>query len=344
MIVLLALGCQEPFGTDRHDLSGFRVAAVTVDPPAAVAGDVVTARAAVIVDGRLWADVRPTLRWHWVEATRAAVTALGPNDPADAEGPAPSLTVPDDRRRLALVATTDGAVYRAYLDLPEQAAAIPLAGVDVGTVDLAIDTVTAEALAPDARAALAATAADAVPPGRFGRFTARTGEATPFLRWMSTAGGRFFELDRTTADWAAGDVTLDDEDVIVGDPLPAGPHALLALAIGDDGATAFTVRDFGVGDAPVGLRTAGDRWLTAAAPVAAGWTAVTLVADDAAPTGLGATDPEPVDPGTLPEQDPYGVEALGCVGVDGPFDPSWLADHRCARNDVVGARVVLEAR
>lgn len=344
MLVLLALGCQEPFGTDRHDLEGFRIAAVAVSPPAAAPGDVVVPHAVVITDDHPWSDVRPTLRWHWVDTTRDAVATLGPATPADAEGPAPTLVVPDDRRRLAVVATHGAAVYRAFLDLPAAAEPIALDGVDLGALDLAVDTVTAEALTPDARAALAATPTDVIPRGGFGRFTARTGDATPFLRWMSTAGGRFFELDRTNADWAAGDITVDDEDVIVGDALPDGAHTLLALAIGDDGASAFALRDFAVGEAPAALRTPSDRWMTAAAPVSAGWWSVALAADDASPTGLAVVDPVAIDPGTLPEVDPYGVEALGCVGVSGPFDPSWLADLRCARRDVVGARVIVEAR
>ena len=82
------------------------------------------------------------------------------------------------------------------------------------------------------------------------------------------------------------------------------------------------------------------RWL--ASPIA-GPVRATLVADDAAPTGIGLQDPVAVDPTELPDVDPYGTEALPCTSaVSGPFDPSWLVDQRCSRAQIVGATVVIE--
>jgi len=71
-----------------------------------------------------------------------------------------------------------------------------------------------------------------------------------------------------------------------------------------------------------------------------GWVEARLVADDLAPSGLRLTDPISLD--ALPSPDP--AEVLDCQGVDGPFDPDWLATGQCLRADLDGARVVLELR
>ena len=49
MILFLLLACQAPFGADRQDLTGFRVAALSA--PAAAAGDPLTPEVAVVVEG-----------------------------------------------------------------------------------------------------------------------------------------------------------------------------------------------------------------------------------------------------------------------------------------------------
>ena len=60
-IVLLALvGCQAPFGSDRHRLEGFRIAGVqltTVDATSLQAAPL------LVVEGRLWSDAPTDLAW-----------------------------------------------------------------------------------------------------------------------------------------------------------------------------------------------------------------------------------------------------------------------------------------
>ena len=86
--------CQEPFGTDRHDLVGFRIAAVGVSP--ALDGETVRPRAAMIVDDRPWSEVPVEFTWFWVDDPDDVPT-LDPLSVADAVGPEPELVVPEDR-------------------------------------------------------------------------------------------------------------------------------------------------------------------------------------------------------------------------------------------------------
>jgi hypothetical protein len=339
-LILVWFACQQPFGTNRHDLAGFRVAAVTAEPAGGPLGAPLTASAAVVVDGQLWSDAPVRLSWYWTEATDAAVLAA--SGPPDAEGPAPSLVKASDR--LVLVAEHDGDEYRAFLDLPETPLPAPaLNGVDVLDLGLAYADVPAVDYAVDTRLTWEGAPADAVPSGGLARLEARLGVPdAPFLRWMSTGGGTFFELDPLTADWAAGDVVVDDEDLTVGDPVASGGFTVLALGLGDAGNHAFVTRDVFVGDVPTGLFTTSDRFLPAPEAYSATLVRGTLVADGG-PSGLALVDTAPVDAAALPPDDPYGTASL-CGSWNRPFDPSWLVSQRCTRADVIGHTVVVEAR
>lgn len=320
-IALLALlACQEPFGTDRHDLEGFRIAALSVRPE----GDALVPSPALVVEGRPWSDAPVDLRWYWLDAPDALAGEL----PAPAAtGPAPRLT---PGRVLGLVATAaDGAERRAFLELGEALGAeepivtweaLPLRAAEITAADLTLE----------ARAEVAPQSGP-VPPGGFARLT--LSPEAPRARWMAT-DGTFFELDAVTADWAAARLRLDDDEIVAREPLEPGLVTVLGLALGE--APAWTAIDLPVGDPGPGAWVGG-RFLPAEEPVR-GEVLATLVADDRSPTGLRLAEVAPLDGAA------WGTTALPCAGpVDGPFDPTWLFDGRCARADVVGARVGLRA-
>ncbi|MEZ4240867.1 MAG: hypothetical protein R3F59_32865 [Myxococcota bacterium] len=345
MWTLFALAaCQEPFGTDRHDLTGFRIAAVAL--PAAAPGDPVRPRAALIVDGRPWSETAVDLRWTWL-ADPDALATLDPDAPADGVGPAPVLTLPADRPILGLVARQGARVARAYAAIPPPAEPLPpLPPPEIAALPLTVGEVTAEQLQRDARLDL--TGADGpVAPGGFARFTAPA-EGDPLVRWMATAG-TFFELDRQRTDWAAGDLWLDgdeiDDETVPREDLPPGWVTVLALALGDGGEgsdreapsqTTFAARDLAVGlPDPVGVWVAGRFLPSDAPPPAAEQLRGTLQADDDAPSGLRlvglAAEPLGTPGPDLPCDPPLAL----------PFDPAVLLDQRCSRAALDGAEVTV---
>lgn len=322
------LACQEPFGTDRHDLVGFRVAALSVPP--ADDGAVVVPHPALVVDGRTWSDDPPALVWRWI---RDLDDEFGL---ADAVGPAPELVVPADRRTLLLVAVHGDEEERVVLEVARPPTTFaPPTGFVVEALPLALDALAGPELALAARQDLAGAPAEQIEPGGFARLRLDVG-GDPLVRWMATAG-TFFELDRQAADWAAGDVVLDDDEVEQATPLDAGTVTVVALALGAPGETAFRVFDLNVGDPGIGLRVGG-RWLPSD-PVGGEAVRGTLVADDDAPVGLRLAGAEAV---TFAEAGDFGTPALACaVPRSGPFDPGWLLEGICARSDMAGAEVVV---
>jgi len=322
-------GCQEPFGSDRHDLEGDRIAAMAVDRAGVPGGEPITPRVALSVDSRPWFDEPVGLDWHWVgDDDPHTVADLEPGDDADGSGPAPSLTVPegDGSVRLALVASfPSGRVRRAFLDLERGEVH---AGPRLAGLSFTPDGPTAPGDVLEVEATLAEPQAP-----------------VPMMRWMTVRGlGTFTEQDRLTTLWEAAEVVMDDEEVDSRDLLEPGPVTFLALAITEEGDNDFLAEDLWVGAAPTGAWTGSGRWLgTDVGPEAAGLWRGTLRADDDAPTGLrlealaAATD--------LVGEDPYGTAALPCTPpVAGPFDPTWLLEGRCLRADLDGPSVVVEFR
>jgi len=321
-LLLLGVACQEPFGTDRHDLVGDRVVAIAVDPPGGAPGTEVTARVALIVDGHPWADTAPTLEWHWLASTDPrTLSAVDPADPADATGPTPTLTMPErpDPAALGLVASfPSGDVDRAFVELPLHT--------------------------PDPTPALQGLTFD--PPGPWTpddhvTITAQVADETnpPMARWMTVGGrGTFLEQARTVTGWDAATIVRDKGEVVSDTPIDPGPVTFVVLAVDEAGGNDFRAEEGFVGDVSTGLWTTSGRWLGAdRAPDTSGLWTGTLVADDAAPTGLSLTDL--VD---VPDATPI-VDAPPC-GPAAPFDPTWLLQGRCLRSDVVGRTVTVEVR
>lgn len=331
------LACQAPFGTDRHDLVGFRVAAVSVPP--AFATEVVVPEAALVVDGRPWSDDPVELLWYWVEAEED-VLAIDPLTPVAGSGPAPSLVVPGRERVLAVVATHGGREQRAFVEVPEPPGALA-DRFDIGAAGLTLTVEGAEGpeLLLDARAALEPTALAEVGPGDFVRLSTQI-DGDPLVRWMATAG-TFFELERQVADWAAGDLRLDEDEIEDGRTvLDPGPVTFLALALGVPGETRFAVFDLAVGPHPPGVVVNGRAVPTVpAVDLQPGdGVAGTLVSDDTSPTGVRLEDAVLVDLLTVD----FGSDALPCqANLVGPFNPRWLLTGVCTRADVDGRAVVL---
>lgn len=207
LIWTLLLGCQEPFGTDRHRLEGDRIASVSVHMDAEGA---LQPRATVVVDGQLWSAPPPAMVWAWVLADESVQDWTG--QPA-ASGPTPWLIPPDASSRLLLM-----------VDFPS------------GDLRQALWTPPAE---PAWRSIPLGVSGQRVEPGETLQFSADTSEV---VRWSAT-DGQFSELERSITEWTAtGDdstalmpgfvsvlgITLDPvhgpqgrlEDVAIGDSAP----------------------------------------------------------------------------------------------------------------------------
>lgn len=329
--------CQAPFGTDRHDLVGFRVAAIAV-PPAA-AGATLVPEAAIVVDGRTWSDDPVDLLWYWVPSADA-VLSIDPVTPIDGFGPAPSLVVPADPAILALRAVHGADEELAFIEIaPPPPVLDRVFSVGAESLPLAMDALEGPELLLEARQELTASPLDTIEPGDIVRLTANVAD-DPLVRWMATAG-TFFELERQVADWAAGDLTLDGDQIEDGwTVLDPGPVTFIALALGNPGETAFSAVDLTVGPHGDGVIVNGRLLPTdVALDLAPGdGVAGTLVADDDSPTGLALAGATVVDPDLVPP----GTDALPCAAVlEGPFDPRVLLDAICTRSAVLGFDVVV---
>lgn len=341
LLVPLA-ACQQPFGADRHDLLGLRVAAIAAHHQRGA----LTLRVAVIADGRPFSDEPVDLRWFLLpDARPESVAELPDGATPDAVGPGPRWSWPLDAAAIGLIAHHQGARYDAIVPLDEAPGAPPdLTGIALHESPLDLDGVKAEDLALHARRAqpLGETI-DAVPVGGFARLVAQISEPEQPIRWMATApSGTFLELDRAVTDWAAGDLRFDDDDVEEAVPAEAGVRTVLALALSgrSDGANHWRAREVWVGPPPAGIVTRSGRWIGTDRAVDGVAVQGVLVADDDAPTGLVLRNVEAVPLDTEP-----GTADLPCTTpVSGPFDPDWLLAQRCARSQVVGATVVVARR
>jgi hypothetical protein len=276
MWVLLA-ACLEPFGADRHDLVGFRIAAVSVPP--AEEGDLVVPRAAVVVDGRAWSDRPVDLAWYWVDDPDDVV-AIDPLTLADAAGASPLLTVPD-RPILAVVARRGSEDRRAFLEL-----ARPPATITAPTA-LHVDPATVE-------------------PGGTARIEAET---DGLVRWMAT-GGTFTEVDAQTTDWTAdGDGPVTVLALALGEPGEA-TFAATEVHVGEPGPGLWVAGRWLPTDVPVpaasGDTVRGTLLADDASPVGVRLTSAVLEPDptDFGTAGLECLVPRegPFDPAWLLEQ------------------------------------------
>lgn len=350
-VAALLAACQAPFGVDRHDLVGDRISAITTRPAGAGA---VTAQVWLTVDGHAWAASPIDAAWFAYEGgnTAAEVDSIDRASPV-ATGLSPTLPLGSDGASYVLAVTfPSGAERTALLSLGGAAVDYPEATITLGALpSLSFTEATPEELALDARAALAPEPADQIKAGAWSRlslaFSAEPPASFSRARWMNTRRDTtFLELSDVDADWATGSVLLDDLEIDAAEPAQPGVTTLLALAQDATGHHRAWARELWIGDpAPGGLVSHG-RWIAsdlAASPASGARVAATLQADDTAPTGLVLTDAAELSAAEADPDDPWGTAALGC-GSAGPFDPTWLFDGSCARDAVIGARVVLEVQ
>jgi len=347
LLPLLSLACQEPFGTDRHDLVGLRVAGISVR---ATGAESVALRVAAVVEGRPWSQEPLDLTWH--DATGLTVDEISELgvDGGIASGPAPEIagTGPGT---LALVARdpSNQAVWRGTVELPHVlelgADPVSVGPIEALSTQQGLDADQAGTLDLDARRDWSiGEQTDQVEPGRWARLQAPSTDGVR-VRWMSTQpGGTFLEVDDQRTDWIAATYVRDDDELEDVQLEAEGWRTLLALGLDPerDGANGWSARELFVGrNVPTGLFTPSGRFLPATLPDEPG-THVQgrLVADPTSPSGLALQDalavPATTDPGT---------DDLPCrAPVSGPFDPDWLLEQRCTVADVAGAVVVVEVR
>ena len=337
--LILLTACQEPFGTDRHDLEGFRVAGLSASPAGGPAGTEIVPTVALVVNGKLWSDDPVSLQWHWLSSGDVErAENITTSDEADATGPAPTLIMPDGPATLFLLATSpDGTDQeRVMLDLGNTAASLDPLDINVSALNVMVDGLTPEDYTLDARSSWEQTNESVIPVGGFARIgvTADTDTTVNFM--VSGTAGTFFELDAHTADWATAEVLGDEFNV--SDPLSAGVFTHFALGVNGRGGTAFSAFEVIVGAAPMGLFTPNGRFLETDAAVSPG-TQVTgvLTLDDTAVSGVRLTNTTLVD-------GPVVTSSLDCDQVvDGDFDPNWLATGACTRTAVLDAMVTITA-
>jgi hypothetical protein len=334
MWTLLA-GCQEPFGTDRHDLVGFRIAAIAA--PAVTSGDAFVARAAVVVDGRGWATEPASLEWGFVADPEEATGPFA----VDATGADPVLRAPAGARTLVLRARHGGEERRAFLTLAEPPGTLVApSGFDVGPVGLPLRPRGPE-LVRDARLSLAPGSGRAVEPGGWLRIDAGAADGAR-TRFMAT-GGTFLELDAHVTDWVARDGLVLDEDEVdpVGRRLDPGTVTVLALRLTGGGETAFAATEVFVGDEPDGVWLGGRFVPADGLPPTDGTLAVrtTLREDAEAPSGFRLEGGQTLSAGTVSD---WGTPDLPCApSVDGPLDPDWFLTQRCTPVGADGTEVVV---
>ncbi|MEZ4322815.1 MAG: hypothetical protein R3F61_35435 [Myxococcota bacterium] len=325
-VLAMLVGCQAPFGRDRHDLVGSRIAAVT----ARTEDGAVHPRLALVVEGRAWSDEPASIDWFWIEREGDAADLVSGTFGVGL-GPAPRIPIAGER--LGVVVDVGGEVLRAELEIAGRTESD--VRLTTASLDLSLATVAGEDLALDARRQRAGTPSHRVEPGGFARFTLEGAGTDGLGRFMATGDGTFFELDPKTADWVAGELVVDDleiEESTEGEP---GVITAVAVEIAPS-RSGFAAADLFVGTDRPGV-WAHDRFLPTDTPLG-GTVWATLEADDASPTGLALADIEAAAP-----SDTWSASGLDCDGISGDrFEPGWLLEHRCLRGAVVGERVMIE--
>ena len=299
-LAAVVCGCAPTFD-DRHDLLGFRIAAVGV-----VDGEA----SAAVWSGSVFHAESVTL--HWSADGEPLGLGWGVPVPPGTGELGLRVVAPDGQERTARVSVSDGIGPLAF----ERTL------VSVGD-DVSIDGRSALEERP-----LAGSASDGeavrirlVDPG---------GTST---RWMVGSGATtLLELDSDTVDVLPDRLTFDDGEVVGRVPAEVDVAHVLALRMDGAGGNRWVWVDAPIaGDHSV-FRS--DGWvLEGAVDVSTGLLAVTL--DGLEAGGVGALgDPEPVL--DLEQHDPP-----ACAPSGQPFSLDWLANGRCSVSETRGRRVVV---
>lgn len=307
-LALLITACQEPFAVQRKDLGPFRIAALGVEDG--------RARAAIWSGLGAWHEARPRLEWSLDGAP------LGEGFEVEVPGGG----------ELGLRATSaEGEVRQARLSVgtPPPAFEVERLAVTLGE-DLSLEARREAATSP------VETSAPADAAMRLALRLEEAAETDLALRWMSAGGrGTLLEVEALAADVLAEEVVFEDGAVASREESGPGIYTQLALLQDGRGGNRWAWIDAAIGvEEP--LLHHEHRLLALDAATHTGLLAVTLEARED-PWGLAPVDPEPVT-------DLSAQEALDCAPAGEPFRLAWVVEGRCARPEVLGARVVLEVR
>ena len=346
LIPLLTLACQEPFGTDRHDLVGLRVAGISVHR---LDDDAVQLGIAAVVDGKPFSAAPLELTWH-------DATDLDANDVAElgldggvASGPAPEIGG-SGPGTLALVARDPASEreWRGTVSLPQvddlDDGVVPVGTIEAYSTGRTLDAEDATVLDLEARRGWdLGEPTESVVAGDWLRLGVEVADGVR-VRWMSThPGGHFLEVDDATTDWVAASYVRDDEELEDVEIEADGVRTFMALGLDParQGANGWAARELFVGnDVPTGIFTESGRFLQTDGSAQGTYLRGTLVADPDVAVGVRLEGVEVVDDTVDP-----GTDALPCtVAVSGWFDPDWLLEQRCAVEQIDGAVVVVKVR
>ncbi len=320
---LLALtACDASFDVSRGELGPFRVAALGV-----VEGSdgQYTASAAIWSGLGMYHEEAPTLSWSL--DGQALGEGWGVVVPASGE--------------LGLVATSPvGEALQARVEIaaPPPALSVSRAAVALG-----------EDLSLEARQGATTEAVDgAAPSGQAERLTLAFAEEPGVelvARWMlAQDSGTLLEVDTLAADVLAEEITWDDGEVEARAPSEDTIFPTLALTLDGAGSNRWIWADAAIGEDEPLLRHEG-RLLpvseadAAVAASAGAYLTATLVArEDLLGVGLSELEDATVDGAP----DLTLGDTLSCAPAGEPFRLAWIAEGRCSRPEVLGARVVLE--
>ncbi len=302
---LLLLACQEPFPEDRHDMVSFRIAAITAQqtPEGLRPGALLSSS-----EGFYHSEA-PRLVWTLGDEVQ--------------EGARPLFANPVYPLELHLRAELGELAEEAVYPLTEAPVPPVVEGWSRARVDLKLE---------DAGKSIEERRLEGedlpVEPGGAVQVGVQT-EARS--RWMGT-GGEFAELDAQNSTWFAGNYLLDEEEVEEAKPVQAGIYNLVALSFDEKGGNRLSFIDVAVGESPV--VAAGGRLLPVDNPISTpGWYEATFTATESR-TGFELSGLQPV-------ADATSAAALCGEAAGTAFDPVWLLDGGCGRDDLAGASVVL---
>ena len=266
-LLLFLLACQQPFGTSRQDLVGFRILTIS----ATKTRDTIQTSAPTLIDGHLYSDESIRMEWWELEPLESIDAAVEQRVP-DQVTPTPHWS--SNTPRVGLQVThPSGETRSGELDingLPEFPTSLVLTETYLAPPSLS----SPSDLEPDQRFQWDTSEGETA-----WRRLQITGVST-LSRWIGD--GRFFELDATTTDWYQGDVGTDDDQVTL-QPVDTAWSRWVVIAPSTTGEQPWIVATRVHDDSPA-VRV-GSLWLSAEAPSTEAYTAIVQRRDEA-PFGI----------------------------------------------------------
>jgi hypothetical protein len=303
-IIFFSLSCAEPFDEDRHDLIGYRIAAVGME---AGAGD------AMIWSGEgLYHRESPELIWRNLDGETIGVGF--------------EVQITEFEQVILEVVAPNGESLQASYMPREKTQSIEF---ERYYVDYSL-----EELSVEDRISMPATAADLIPLERAARIRTEPAESVR-VKWMSAFGwGTFLEFSSADTDFFPLTMRFNDGELQSHSEEESSRFSVLALSLDGLGSNAWSWIDIHYSDEPtVYFRHEGRLLYSDADLSGSEYIAATLV-DSGDFGGVSLEDVEEVE--DLAQQD-----LLACMPSLQSFRLQWVESGRCSLGDVIGARVVL---